>query len=58
MGKQIKSNIKEMSYRINDEIRNYDSVRIVGENVESQVMPLYDAKKFYKETRDKWLALN
>ena len=39
MGKQIKSNIKEMSYRINDEIRNYDSVRIVGENVNNMKSP-------------------
>lgn len=58
MGKQIKSNIKEMSYRINDEIRNYDSVRIVGENVESQVMSLYDAKKLAEKMELDLIEIN
>lgn len=58
MGKQIKSNIKEISYRINDEIRNYDSVRIVGENVESQVMSLYDAKKLAEKMELDLIEIN
>ncbi len=36
-------------FRINNEIRNYDSVRIVGNDIESEVMSLDDAKKMSKK---------
>jgi len=45
MVKQTKNNVKGLSYRINDEINNYDLVRIVGENIESKVVSLNEAKK-------------
>ena len=35
----------EFSFRINNEIRNYDSVRVVGEEIESKVVSLEEAKK-------------
>lgn len=44
MAKQLKNNIKGLSYRINGEIHGYDSVRIVGDNVESKVLSLQEAK--------------
>ena len=58
MAKQTKGNIKEMSYRINDEIRNYDSVRIIGENVESQVMSLFNAKKLAEKMELDLIEIN
>ena len=36
----------DFSFRINNEIRNYDIVRIVGEHIESEVMTLDEAKTF------------
>lgn len=39
----------DFSFRINNEIRNYDSVRIVGNDIESEVMSLDDAKKMSKK---------
>ena len=45
MAKQTKNNLKGLSYRVNDEIYGYDSVRIVGENIESNVVSLKEAKK-------------
>jgi translation initiation factor IF-3 len=36
---------KENNYRINDEIYGYSQVRIVGDNIESKVVSLFDAKK-------------
>ena len=58
MAKQTKGNIKEMSYRINDEIKNYDSVRIIGENVESQVMSLFNAKKLAEKMELDLIEIN
>ena len=45
MTKQTKNNLKGLSYRVNDEIYGYDSVRIVGENIESNVVSLKEAKR-------------
>ena len=39
----------DFSFRINNEIRNYDSVRIIGNDIESEVMSLDDAKKMSKK---------
>lgn len=44
MAKQAKNSIKGLSYRINDEIYGYDSVRIVGDDIESKVVSLNEAK--------------
>lgn len=58
MAKQTKSNIKELSYRINDEIKNYDSVRIIGENVESKVVSLFEAKKIAEKMELDLIEIN
>lgn len=39
----------EFSFRINNEIRNYDSVRVVGDNIESTVISLEEAKEMANE---------
>lgn len=36
---------KELNYRINDEIQGYSQVRIVGNNIESTIVSLLEAKK-------------
>ncbi len=38
-------NTKSISYRINEEIYGFENVRVVGENIESRVLPLTEAKK-------------
>jgi translation initiation factor IF-3 len=40
-----KENKLSISFKINDEIKGYDLVRIVGDNIESKVVSLSDAKK-------------
>lgn len=44
MAKQTKDKTNGISYRINDEITNYNSVRIVGEGIENKVISLNEAK--------------
>lgn len=39
----------EFNFRINNEIRNYDNVRIVGDGVESTVVSLEEAKEIAQE---------
>ena len=58
MAKQTKGNIKELSYRINDEIKNYDSVRIIGDNVESIVVSLFEAKKLAEKMELDLIEIN
>ena len=58
MGKQVKNNVKGLSYRINDEINGYDSVRIVGENVESKVVSLREAKKLAEQMEMDLIEIN
>ena len=58
MAKQTKGNIKELSYRINDEIKNYDSVRIIGDNVESKVVSLFEAKKLAEKMELDLIEIN
>ena len=43
MAKQIFK--KEFNHRINDEINGYSQVRIIGDNVESKIVTLSEAKK-------------
>lgn len=45
MGKQLKNNVNDVKYYVNDEIRFFEKVRVVGEDIESVVLPLQDAKK-------------
>lgn len=58
MVKQTKNNVKGMSYRINDEITNYDSVRIVGEGVESKVVSLNEAKRIAEKMELDLIEIN
>lgn len=48
MAKQVKGK-DDIKYRINDEIRFLDKVRIVGEGIESEVVSLTKAKKIAEE---------
>ena len=43
MAKQ--NNSKEFNYRINDEIYGYSEVRIIGDNIESKIVSLNEAKR-------------
>ena len=43
--KEFKSKTKTNQFRINNEIYGYDSVRIIGENIESCVVSLGEAKR-------------
>lgn len=45
MIKRTRNTKDELYYRTNDEIYNYDSVRIIGDNVESKIVTLSEAKK-------------
>lgn len=45
MGKQLKNNVNGVRYYVNDEIRFFEKVRVVGEDIESVVLPLQEAKK-------------
>lgn len=47
MGKQDKS--KAATLRVNDEIEGFDNVRIVGNDIESKVVTLEDARKIAEE---------
>lgn len=58
MAKQNKSNVKEISFRINDEIKFYDSVRIVGDNVESKVVSLNEAKRIAEKMELDLIEIN
>lgn len=45
MANKFRNNSKDQnSYRVNDEIPNYKSVRIIGENIESKVVSFSEAK--------------
>ena len=48
MAKQVKGK-DDIKYRINDEIRFFEKVRIVGEGIESEVVSLAKAKKMAEE---------
>ena len=43
--KQIKNKEKTNQFRINEEIRGYEHVRIVGENIDSTVVSLIEARR-------------
>lgn len=40
-----KDNNNKIQFRVNDQIRNYNEVRIVGEGIESKVVSLEEAKR-------------
>ena len=44
MAKKQQNNKPRIEYRINDEIDFYGSVRVIGEDIESSVIPMKDAR--------------
>ena len=46
---KIKKNDFSSKFRVNDEIRFNGNVRIVGEGIESEVMPIHKARKIAEE---------
>ena len=54
--KSLKKN--EFNYRVNEEIRNYDKVRIVGNDIESSVVPLHVARKIAAEKEMDLVEIN
>lgn len=56
MGKTDSKNSRE--YRINGEIRGYDKVRIIGDNIESKVVSLFEAKKIAESMEMDMVEIN
>lgn len=49
MAKQIRKEKLDSKFRINDEIRLHGNVRIVGNGIESRVLPIEEARKVAKD---------
>ena len=53
-----KKESSDMSFLINDEIRGYDFVRIVGNNIESKVVSLKEAKELAEKMETDLVLIN
>lgn len=49
---------KEIDYQINEEISGYHQVRIIGDNIESQIVSLVEAKQIAKEMEMDLVVIN
>ena len=56
MGKTISKSSRE--YRINDEIRGCERVRIIGDGIESKVVSIFEAKKIAEEMELDMVEIN